>query len=231
MSPVIECENLIKRYGETVALDGFSLKVEPGRVVGLLGPAGSGKTTFMKLAMGMLTLDGGVILIDGKAPGVETKRVTAFLPDGEAFEDRASARDLLRLYRDFYSDFDAQKAISLLSDLGIGVKDKIKDMSKGDVQKLRLALTMSRRAKLYLLDEPISGVDPATRDYILDAIISNKDPESAIVISTNNASEVEKVLQDAAFIKNGRIILFEDAEMLRNEKGRSVEEAFREEFK
>lgn len=218
MSPILECANLKKTYGKTVALDGFTLNVEPGRTVGLIGPAGSGKTTFMKLAMGLLTLDGGSILIDGKAPGVETKSITAYLPDAESFDDRAAVRDQLRLYRDFYSDFDEKKALSLLNDLGIDEKDKIKEMPKGGVQKFRLALTISRRAKLYLLDDPIAGVDPASQDFILDAVASvGKESGSAIIIAANSVSGIEKVLQDTVSVKNGRIAVFEDAEKLRAE--------------
>ena len=231
MSHILECKDLTKTYGKTTAIDGISVSVESGRVVGLLGPKDSGKTTFLKLAAGLLTPDSGEIRIDGVAPGVDTKKFTAFLGDANAFEDWASVGDAFRLYRDFYADFDCEKALSMLSDLGIEHKEKLKEMSRGALEKLGIALTMSRRAKLFLLDEPIGGLDPATRDYVFNNVFANRPDGSTVIISAGTASDVERVLQDAAFISNGRITLFEDAENLRSERGKSLDAIFREEFK
>ena len=231
MMPILECRNLTKKYGETVAINGLDLSVEPGRIVGLFGPEGSGKTTLLKLAMGMLSIDGGEVIIDGKAPGVESKRITAFLPKDEPLDSHTSIRDYLRFYRDFYADFDEESAVSALADIGIEIKDKISDLSKGSLKKLRLSLTLSRKAKLFLLDEPADGVDTATLCFVLNTIVSKRPEDSAVIVTSRNPADIERITEDAAFISSGRITLFGDAEKLRLEKGKSVHALFTEDFK
>ena len=229
--PILECRELSKRFGKTAALDNVSLKLEPGRVIGLLGPNGSGKTTLIKLANGLLTPTEGEILIDGEAPGPKTKAVVSYLSDKEYLPDWMSTRQLMDFFEDFYKDFDRQRAEEMLLRLGLDEKQKVKTMSKGTREKVQLILVMSRRAKLYLLDEPIGGVDPATRDYILDTIIRNYNPEAAVLISTHLIADVEQVLDEVIFIQNGQILLQSDVDSIREEKGMSVDQYFREVFK
>ena len=229
--PILECRELSKRFGKTAALDNVSLKLEPGRVIGLLGPNGSGKTTLIKLANGLLTPTEGEILIDGEAPGPKTKAIVSYLSDKEYLPDWMSTRQLMDFFEDFYQDFDRQRAEEMLLRLGLDEKQKVKTMSKGTREKVQLILVMSRRAKLYLLDEPIGGVDPATRDYILDTIIRNYNPEAAVLISTHLIADVEQVLDEVIFIQNGQILLQSDVDSIREEKGMSVDQYFREVFK
>ena len=229
--PILECRELSKRFGKTAALDNVSLKLEPGRVIGLLGPNGSGKTTLIKLCNGLLTPTEGEILIDGEAPGPKTKAVVSYLSDKEYLPDWMSTRQLMDFFEDFYQDFDRQRAEEMLLRLGLDEKQKVKTMSKGTREKVQLILVMSRRAKLYLLDEPIGGVDPATRDYILDTIIRNYNPEAAVLISTHLIADVEQVLDEVIFIQNGQILLQSDVDSIREEKGMSVDQYFREVFK
>ena len=229
--PILECRELSKRFGKTAALDNVSLKLEPGRVIGLLGPNGSGKTTLIKLCNGLLTPSEGEILIDGEAPGPKTKAVVSYLSDKEYLPDWMSTRQLMGFFEDFYKDFDRQRAEEMLLRLGLDEKQKVKTMSKGTREKVQLILVMSRRAKLYLLDEPIGGVDPATRDYILDTIIRNYNPEAAVLISTHLIADVEQVLDEVIFIQNGQILLQSDVDSIREEKGMSVDQYFREVFK
>ena len=228
MQPILKCEKLTKKYGHTVALNELDLNVEPGRIVGLFGPKDSGKTTLLKLAAGLLTVGSGSVLIDGCAPGVATKRFTAFLPDSEGYEDRAAVKDMTRLFGDFYSDFDREKAVSVLSDLGIDPKDKIAELSKVSVAKFRLALTMCRSAKLYLLDDPVASVDTATMTYVLNTISTGRPEGSSVLIASRNPSEVERIINDAAFISAGKVSLFADAEKLRADTGKSVHALFTE---
>ena len=229
--PILECRELSKRFGKTAALDNVSLKLEPGRVIGLLGPNGSGKTTLIKLCNGLLTPTEGEILIDGEAPGPKSKAVVSYLSDKEYLPDWMSTRQLMDFFEDFYKDFDRQRAEEMLLRLGLDEKQKVKTMSKGTREKVQLILVMSRRAKLYLLDEPIGGVDPATRDYILDTIIRNYNPEAAVLISTHLIADVEQVLDEVIFIQNGQILLQSDVDSIREEKGMSVDQYFREVFK
>ena len=229
--PILECRELSKRFGKTAALDSVNLKLEPGRVIGLLGPNGSGKTTLIKLANGLLTPSEGEILIDGEAPGPKTKAVVSYLSDKEYLPDWMSTRQLMDFFEDFYKDFDRQRAEEMLLRLGLDEKQKVKTMSKGTREKVQLILVMSRRAKLYLLDEPIGGVDPATRDYILDTIIRNYNPEAAVLISTHLIADVEQVLDEVIFIQNGQVLLQSDVDSIREEKGMSVDQYFREVFK
>lgn len=228
---IFECRDLTKRYGRTTALDHFSLTVEPGSILGLLGPNGSGKTTLLKLANGLLTPNGGEILIGGLKPGLETKNLVSYLPDKNYLPDWMNANDLMDLFGDFYQDFDRERAAAMLNSLGIDPKQAVGRMSKGTREKTQLIFVMSRRAKLYLLDEPIGGVDPATRDYILNTIISNYEPESAVVISTHLIADVEQVLDTVCFINNGRLVLSSTVDEIRGLHGKSVDAYFREVFK
>ena len=228
---ILECKELSKRFGRTQALDAVNLKVEPGRVVGLLGPNGSGKTTLIKLANGLLTPTAGEILIDGKAPGRESKALVSYLSDRECLPEWMSAKQLMDFFEDFYADFDRERAREMLARLGIDESMRIKQMSKGTREKVQLILVMSRQAKLYLLDEPIGGVDPATRDYILDTIIRNYNPSAAVVISTHLIADVEQVLDEVIFIQNGRVLLQSPVDEIREEQGKSVDQYFREVFK
>ncbi|MCR5137295.1 MAG: ABC transporter ATP-binding protein [Oscillospiraceae bacterium] len=229
--PILECIDLSKRFGKVQALDGVNLKIEPGRVIGLLGPNGSGKTTLLKLANGLLTPTGGKILVMGEAPGKRSRSVVSYLPDRQYLADWMKVRQLFDFFGDFYEDFDRERAAEMLRRLGIDENMRIKEMSKGTREKTQLILVMSRRAKLYLLDEPIGGVDPATRDYILDTIIRNYNPEAAVMISTHLIADVEPVLDEVIFINGGRIVLQSSVDELREEKGMSVDQVFREVFR
>ena len=229
--PILECADLSKRFGSVQALDNVNFTIEPGRVVGLLGPNGSGKTTLLKLANGLLTPTGGEILIDGDAPGKVTRSVVSYLPDKPYLADWMKVRQLLDFFEDFYDDFDRDRAMEMLLRLNIGEDMRIKEMSKGTREKSQLILVMSRKAKLYLLDEPIGGVDPATRDYILDTIIRNYNPEAAVVISTHLIADVEQVLDDVISIDKGRIALQSSVDDIREERGMSVDQYFREVFR
>ena len=229
--PVLECKGLTKRFGRTAALDEVSLTVEPGRIVGLLGPNGSGKTTLIKLANGLLTPDGGYIAVCGTAPGRESHSLVSYLPERTAIPTWMTARQLLDFYGDFYQDFRREAAEEMLDHLGIQPRQAVKQMSKGTREKVQLIMVMSRAARLYLLDEPIGGVDPATRDYILSTIIGNYNPEAAVVISTHLIADVEKVLDEVIFISQGRVALQSTVDDIREEKGMSVDALFREVFK
>lgn len=227
----IECMGLSKFYGRTKGLDQVDLTLESGRIVGLLGPNGSGKTTMIKLANGLLEPSRGKILIDGMEPGPETKARVAYLPDRDFLPSYMKIRGVMDMYKDFYEDFDPGRAAFMLQNLGLSPDDQIKKLSKGNREKVELIMTMSRRASVYLLDEPIAGVDPATRDYILNTIISNYSQDALLVISTHLISDVEPVLDDVVFLKEGHVILHELADTLREERGMSVDKIFREEFR
>ena len=227
----LECICLTKRYGSTEALDSVNLTIEPGKITGLLGPNGSGKTTLIKLANGLLTPTSGKVLICGSAPGVETKRIVSYLPERLNIPTWMTVTQLLNYYQDFFPDFDLERARTMLSNLSIGENMRIRAMSKGTREKVQLIMVMSRRAKLYLLDEPIGGVDPATRDYILNTIIGNYDPEASVVISTHLIQDVETVLDDVVFINQGRIVLRSTVDDIREKEGKSVDALFREVFR
>ena len=231
MEAILTCNQLCKRYGSVQALDNVDLQVSSGRVVGLLGPNGSGKTTLIKLVNGLLTPTSGELLVKGEAPGVESKRVISYLPDRQYLPAWMSVKQMMDLFSDFYADFDRGRAAEMLARLGIGEDLRIRQMSKGTREKAQLIMVMSRRAELYLLDEPIGGVDPATRDFILDTIIRNYNPEAAVVISTHLIADVEQVLDDVIFIQNGRITLQSSVDAIREEKGMSVDQYFREVFR
>ena len=228
---VLECKDLCKQYGRMPALDHVSFAVEPGHIVGLLGPNGSGKTTLIKLANGLLTPTAGSILVCGTEPGVESHAQVSYLPERTAIPTWMSTEQLVDFYQDFYQDFRKEAAEEMLHHLGIQPRQRIKQMSKGTREKVQLIMVMSRAAKLYLLDEPIGGVDPATRDYILSTIIGNYNPEGAVMISTHLMSDVEKVLDEVLFLNQGRLMLQSSVDDIREEKGMSVDALFREVFK
>ena len=228
---ILTCKGLSKRFGSTQALDQVDLSIEPGRIVGLLGPNGSGKTTLIKLANGLLTPSEGELRVCGLLPGKESHACVSYLPERTAIPTWMSVTQLLDFYQDFYADFRRDAAEEMLSHLNIPPKQRIKQMSKGTREKVQLIMVMSRAAKLYLLDEPIGGVDPATRDYILSTIIGNYNPDAAVVISTHLISDVEKVLDDVVFINQGRVMLQASVDQIREEKGMSVDALFREVFK
>ena len=228
---VLECKNLTKQYGHVTALEDVSFSIEPGRIVGLLGPNGSGKTTLIKLANGLLTPSEGELLVCGMKPGKETHALVSYLPERASIPLWMTAGQLLDFYEDFYKDFRRDAAEEMLQHLNISPKQRIKQMSKGTREKVQLIVVMSRAAKLYLLDEPIGGADPATRAYSLSTSIGNYDPEAAVGISTHLISDVEKVLDDVIFINQGRVMLQSSVDQIREEKGMSVDELFREVFK
>ena len=228
---IIQCNGLTKYYGAVPALKGIDLDIEPGQIVGLLGPNGSGKTTFIKLANGLLTPNGGEIRINGNTPGPATKSIVAYLPDREFLPGYMKVGALMKYYVDFFRDFNESKAIEMFRSLGIQPDMTIRSMSKGTREKVQLVLCMSREAQVYLLDEPIGGVDPAARDYILRTIISNYNPRAVVMISTHLISDVESILDDVIFIKEGNIVLHGKADDIRAEKGMSVDALFREVFR
>lgn len=228
---VLECKDLSKHYGNAPALNHVNLAVEPGRIVGLLGPNGSGKTTLIKLANGLLTPSKGEVLVCDMAPGKESHESVSYLSERTCIPTWMSVKQLLDFYGDFYRDFNRKAAEEMLAHLNIRLTQRIKQMSKGTREKVQLIMVMSRAAKLYLLDEPIGGVDPATRDYILSTIIGNYNPEAAVIISTHLIADVEKVLDEVIFINQGQVVLQSSVDEIREEKGMSVDALFREVFK
>ncbi len=231
MSAILECRNLVKQYGYFQALKGINLSIEKGKIIGLLGPNGSGKSTLIKLANGLITPTSGEILIDGKAPGEESKKIVSYLPDKNYLNEWMTVEQLVRFFHDFYEDFDAHAALEMMARLGVRTGDRLKNLSKGTKEKVQLILVMSRKAQLYLLDEPIGGVDPAARDYILHTIISNYNEEAAVVISTHLISDVESILDEVIFISQGEIVLTSSVDDIREQQDQSVDGLFREVFK
>lgn len=231
MTPVLECKALLKRYGGKNALAGVDLNIYRGRIVGLLGPNGSGKTTMIKLASGLLTPTQGEIFINGLHPGVETKAQVSYLPERTYLADWMRVTDMLQFFADFYADFNTAKAVEMLQRLNIAETDRLKTMSKGTKEKVQLILVMSRDASLYLLDEPIGGVDPAARDYILNTIISNYSENATVIISTHLISDIERILDDVVFINAGKVVLTESVEDIREKQGKSIDSLFREVFR
>jgi len=231
MNAILECTGLTKTYGGKPALDNVTLSIPRGQIVGLLGPNGSGKTTLIKLANDLLSPTSGEIRIDGKKPGVETKRIVSYLPDKTYLNDWMKVRQLVDFFADFYPDFSRQKAADMLAHLGIEAGARLKTLSKGTKEKVQLILVMSRAADLYLLDEPIGGVDPAARDYILDTIIRNYNENATILLSTHLIHDIEKVLDHVVFLQAGRVVLSAPVETIRDEQGKSVDTLFREVFR
>lgn len=228
---ILECKALSKRFGATQALESIELELEGGHIVGLLGPNGSGKTTLIKLCNGLLTPTGGTVRINGMAPGAGTKAIVSYLPERNALPEWMTTAQAMDYYADFFEDFNRDRAKEMIANLGLQENQRIKTMSKGTREKLQLILTMSREAKLYLLDEPIGGVDPATRDYILHTIISNYNPDATVIISTHLITDVEPILDEVIFLREGRVVLYNSVDSIREEKGKSVDELFREVFK
>ena len=226
----IVCNGLTKKFGKTTALHQVDLKLEPGRIVGLAGPNGSGKTTLIKLAQHMLVPTDGEIMVNDRTPGPESKAHVAYLPDRDFLPDWMKVEALIRLYEKFYEDFNRETAEIMLRNLDISPDMVFKKMSKGTREKVQLILTMSRKADVYLLDEPIAGVDPAARDYIIRTIISNYNPEGLVLISTHLIADIESVLDEVIFLKEGEIVLHENADDLRMRVNKSVDEYFREVF-
>ena len=230
MAAILECRQLVKKYGSFQALNGIDLELPAGKIIGLLGPNGSGKTTLIKLASGLLQPTSGEILIDGMKPGVETKRIVAYLPERNYLEDRMTVEQMLKFMKDFYEDFNMDKAREMLTHLDIDPKAKFKALSKGTREKVQLILVMSRDAKLYLLDEPIGGVDPASRDYILDTIIKNYNKDATVILSTHLIADIEPVLDEFVFIRKGDMIRHATVASV-VEQGETVDSLFREVFR
>ncbi|MCI9274306.1 MAG: ABC transporter ATP-binding protein [Clostridiales bacterium] len=231
MAAILQCKGLSKRYSYVQALSQVDLTVERGKIVGLLGPNGSGKSTLIKLCSGLLVPTSGEILIDGKRPGVASKLQVSYLPERTYLNNWMRVSDMISFFGDFYENFDKAKAYEMLERLGINSRDRLKTMSKGTKEKVQLILVMSRNADLYLLDEPIGGVDPAARDYILNTILQNYNSNATIIISTHLISDIEQILDDVIFIKAGQVALTSSVDDIREGQGKSVDALFREVFK
>lgn len=228
---ILSCKHLVKQYGGNAALAGVDLNLPSGKIIGLLGPNGSGKTTLLKLACGLIPPTSGEILIQGLRPGIESKKIVSFLPEKTYLNGWMRVSDILSMFQDFYADFSLETAKEMLANLQIHDNARLKTLSKGTQEKVQLILVMSRRAKLYLLDEPIGGVDPAARDYILRTIIKNYNEQSTILISTHLISEVEQILDQAIFLNHGKIVINAPVDVLREQSGKSLDAMFREVFK
>ena len=228
---LVECKDVCKSYGNKKVLDHVTFTIEPGKIIGLLGPNGSGKSTIIKMINQLLTPDSGEILVNDKPLGIESKKVISYLPERSYLNFNVKVIELMDFFEDFYEDFDRKTAESLIEKLKINPKDKLKTMSKGTKEKVQLIMVMSRKADLYILDEPIGGVDPAARDYILTTILSNFNEGASILISTHLIADVEKILDEVIFISEGKVLLQQSADELRNEKQQSIDGVFREVFK
>ena len=228
---IIKLENVVKRYGKKEALKGINLDIPKGKIVGLLGPNGSGKSTMIKLLNGLLQPDEGNIEIAGMKPSIETKKIVSYLPERTYLSEWMKMKDLLKFFSDFYEDFDLEKAEEMIEALNINVDEKIKDMSKGTKEKVQLILVMSRNADVYILDEPIGGVDPAARSFIMRTILQNFSEESTLIIATHSISEIENICDEIIFLSYGEIKLQGNVDEIREEKGKSIDALFREEFR
>jgi ABC-2 type transport system ATP-binding protein len=228
---ILESKKLTKHFGSNTALKGVDISIEEGRIVGLLGPNGSGKTTFLKICNGLLRQNAGNVLINGAPPGIETKKVVSYLPERTYLNEWMRVADIIAFFKGFYEDFRSERAFEMLKNLNIDPKVQLKTLSKGMKERVQLILVMAREAKVYLLDEPIGGVDPAARDYILNTIISNYSPKAAVVISTHLIADIESVLEDVIFLKEGMVTLRSTVDEIREEKGVSVDALFREVFR
>lgn len=231
MNNILECRSLTKFFGPITALRDVNLTIPEGRIVGLLGPNGSGKSTFLKLCNELLTPSAGELLIGGHKPGIETKKIVSYLPERTYLNDWMRVGDIIGFFSDFYEDFNPDKARDMLKRLNISDRDRLKTMSKGTKEKVQLILVMSRESRLYLLDEPIGGVDPAARDYILDTIISNYNENATLIISTHLIYDIEKILDDVIFLKEGSVVMSKSVDEIREETGKSVDSLFREVFR
>ncbi|MBC3898210.1 ABC transporter ATP-binding protein [Acetobacterium malicum] len=228
---ILSTKNLTKSYGKKTALANINMEIPRGRIIGLLGPNGSGKSTFIKLAAGLLVPTAGEITIDGDAPGVDTKAKVSYLSERTYLNDWMRVSEIIAFFEDFYTDFNRIKAENMLKDLNINPDDRLKTMSKGTKEKVQLILVMSRQAQLYLLDEPIGGVDPAARDYILNTIITNYKEEASVIISTHLIADIEQILDDIIFINQGELVLSSSVDEIRETHNKSVDGLFREVFK
>ena len=228
---LVTCTGLTKYYGQKPALTGVNLELGRGRIVGLLGPNGSGKTTLIKILCGLLQPTEGAVLVDGQKVGPASKAIISYLPDRMYFADWMKATDLFDLFADFYADFDRVRAMSMCASLGVTPSDRLKSMSKGTKEKVQLVLVMARKAQLYLLDEPIAGVDPAARDFILSTILTNYNEDGTVMISTHLISDIEKVLDEAIFLKDGQITLHDTVDNIRERENKSVDALFRDVFR
>lgn len=231
MKPILECHQLTKKYGNFSALTDLNLSIPRGQIIGLLGPNGSGKTTLIKLINGLLAPTRGTVSINGFSPGTETKKIISYLPDHDILSSYLKVKEILTYYCDFYHDFNREKAEDMLKSLNINTNSRISSLSKGTREKMQLALVMSRNAELYVLDEPIGGVDPAARDYILRTILTNYSENSTVLISTHLISEIENVLDRILFLRNGILTLDKSVDEIRTDYGKSVDDLFREVFK
>ncbi|RDY27856.1 ABC transporter ATP-binding protein [Romboutsia weinsteinii] len=231
MDSIVSFKGVSKSYGKKDALKKINLEIPKGKIVGLLGPNGSGKSTMIKLINGLLSPDEGEISIKGIKPSKESKKIVSYLPERTYLNDWMKVTDIIGFFKDFYSDFDEAKAKQMLKDLSIDINEKLKTMSKGTKEKVQLILVMSRKADIYILDEPIGGVDPAARSYILKTILNNYNEDSTLLIATHLISEIESICDDIIFISNGNIVLQGEVDAIREEKGKSIDALFREEFK
>nr|WP_138496478.1 ABC transporter ATP-binding protein [Paenibacillus pinistramenti] len=228
--PVLSVSNLTKTYGRKTALNNVTFDIEPGRIVGLLGTNGSGKSTLMRIAAGLAQPSSGQVTVAGEPVGVRSKGLVSFMPDAPVTEDWMRIKDAMGFYRDFYADFDSAKASEMLQFMKLNPDDRVTSLSKGMKERLQLTLAFSRRSKLYLLDEPIGGVDPVARGKILDAILEFYDEDSSVVITTHLVRDIERIFDQVAFIRNGELVLMDEVETLRTRTGKSVDELFREVF-
>lgn len=228
---LLECKNVCKSFGSQKILHNINLKIPRGKIIGLLGKNGMGKTTLIKLINNLLTLSDGEILVNGKKIGVDSKKIISYLPERTYLDKSLKVNEALDYFQDFYDNFDKEKAVKLLMDLQIDLNEQISKMSKGMQEKLQLVLVMSRNAELYILDEPLGGVDPATRDYILDTILKNFSEGASVIISTHLIQDIERILDEVIFIDRGKIILQSDADELREKENASIDEVFRRMFK
>ncbi len=227
MEPILKCNSLTKIYDTKRGITDVTIQLYSGKIIGLLGPNGSGKSTFIKLITGMLTPTSGEVLINGSRPGKESKEIVSYLPERNCLSTWMRVEEVLEFYNDFYKDFDKNKALSLLEEMRINLKEQVKTLSKGTQEKIQLIMSMSRKAMLYCLDEPIVGVDPAARERIINTVLKNRNPNAALIISTHLISDVEDILDDVIFIQDGKIILTENAQKLKREKQLSIDKIFR----
>jgi len=228
---LIEIKNLNKYYGEKHILKDINLTIEKGKIIGLLGKNGTGKTTLIKIINNLLTKTNGTVLVQGQEVGVESKKIISYLPERTYLDKSMKVKDVIKYFEEFYDNFDSEKAKKLLKDLNLEPEQKLSKMSKGMQEKVQLVLVMSRNADLYILDEPLGGVDPATRDYILDTILTNFNKDASVIISTHLISDIERILDEVIFIDDGQIILQEDADKLRKKEDDSIDNIFRRMFK
>ncbi len=231
MEELLICKNVNKNYGNKKVLKNINFSIPRGKIIGLLGKNGTGKTTLIKLINDLLTLDSGEIIIDGKKIGVESKKIISYLPERTYLDKSMTVNEVIDMFSEFYDNFDSKKARKLLKDLKLDVNSKLSKMSKGMQEKVQLVLVMSRKALLYILDEPLGGVDPATRDYILDTILTNFNEGASVIISTHLIADIERILDEVIFIDDGKIVLIEEADKLREKEKTSIDEIFRRKFK